>query len=203
MKKLFAILGLLTLASCATVKAPSIKEIHLAKQKAARAHAVAQLYSPTCPAPAYYDQSKCGLENETFTADLQKFSLESCQGLNGAACEAKFAEKVIPRWQARYPRARVAEIADWCASHAKACHNLSLQELRWMDSHNQTVLAELDVAMNDLKKETRMAYEEQRRQLGVGPAITMQVSTAQASASAAKPNPNNPSSLAPAPAAVR
>ena len=72
-----------------------------------------------------------------------------------------------------------------------------------MDSHNQTVLAELDVAMNDLKKETRMAYEEQRRQLGVGPAITMQVSTAQASARAAKPNPNNPSSLAPAPAAVR
>lgn len=168
MKNLFLALLGLSLTACATAKpVPSIKENHLAKQKAARAHALAQLYSPTCPAPAYYDSSRCGLENESFTADLQKFTLESCQGLAGKDCEAKFAEKVIPRWQARYPRAKVAEIAEWCGSHAKDCHNLSLQELRWMDSHNQAVLAELDASLNNLKKETRMAYEEERRARGL------------------------------------
>jgi hypothetical protein len=165
MTKLLAAIALLTLASCATTpKAPSLKETHLAKQKAARAHALAQLYSPTCPAPAYYNPANCGLENESFTADLQKFTLESCQ--------------------ARYPRAKVAEIADWCAGHAKDCHNLSLQELRWMDSHNQTVLAELDLALNNLKKETRMAYEEQRRQLGTGATLQMSASASAASSAA-------------------
>ena len=193
MKRNFALaIVAFALTACASAGKPlSIKENHLAKQKAARAQAVAQLYSPTCPAPAYYDQSKCGLENETFTADLKKFSLESCQGMGGAACEAKFAEKVIPRWQARYPRANVAEIAAWCHDHAADCHNLSLQELRWMDSHNQTVIAELDHRLTDLKKETRTAYQEaqqqrqQRRQLGTGATLE----AAQASAMATPPAP--------------
>ncbi|RZA04729.1 MAG: hypothetical protein EOP11_14435 [Proteobacteria bacterium] len=162
MKHLIGIFALLSLSACATVKVPTIKETHLAKQKAAQAHALAQLISPACPAPAYYKESNCGLENETLAADLKAFSEKNCEGLDAKACEGKFSEQAIPRWQARYPRANVTAIAEWCASHSADCHNLSLQELRWMDSHNQAVIAELDASLTSLKSETRLAYEKQR-----------------------------------------
>lgn len=166
MRNLLLCFTALLFAGCATTSGDSWRTRSAEAQSAARARAAKQVFAPNCPAPAHVAPENCGLVVKRFAIDeLSEFVGRSCGGVESPDCDTKLTQTLEQRWAARYGKANREALAAWCAEYAGDCQNFTIRELHWMNSHNEAVLKEYDVAKSEIKLRTKRALIRQSREL--------------------------------------
>lgn len=166
MRNLLLCLTALLFAGCATSGGDSWRTRSAETQERARARAAKQVFAPNCPAPAHVAPENCGLVVKRFAIDeLGGFVARQCGGVESPDCDAKLSQTLEARWAERYVKANREAMTTWCAENAAECQNFTIRELHWMNSHNEAVLKEYDVAKSEIKTRTKRALIRQRREL--------------------------------------
>ena len=166
MRNLLLCFTALLFAGCATPSGDSWRTRSADAQERARARAAKQVFAPNCPAPAHVAPQNCGLVVKRFAIDeLSDFVARQCGGVESADCDAKLARTLEDRWASRYGKANRELLSTWCAENPAECQNFTIRELHWMNSHNEAVLKEYDVAKSEIKLRTKRTLIRQSREL--------------------------------------
>jgi hypothetical protein len=164
----------IVLSGCGPSAAESRSASYASDQKRTLREMRAQLVLPVCKGDTE-GYKACGLITHEYAegARVRAFVDARCHGTLDDDCIEQVRLSLLEAWAERYNHAVPQEIESRCAAEQN-CEPWAQRELRWLESHNDHVMARAKRAMGDRREQDDRdvaaieAHREQMRAIGEG-----------------------------------